>query len=74
MRGWWGMDLRGYFGTRGSLRVFGRWKETDVFVLRLMVEEAPFKAAFLAVFAFESFDSPAFPAVYRSKSVVTGSR
>lgn len=40
------MDFLGYLGERGRRRVLGRWKETEVRVLRLMVEEAPLRAAF----------------------------
>jgi hypothetical protein len=55
--------VRGYFGLRGSRSVLGLWKDTDVRVLRLMVEDAPFRAAFLAFLALESFESEGFAAV-----------
>lgn len=48
------MDFRGYLGSRGRWRVRGRWKETEVRTLRLMVDDAPFNAAFFAVLAFAS--------------------
>lgn len=28
-RGSWGIDFRGYFGDRESMRVFGRWKVVE---------------------------------------------
>jgi len=52
--------VRGYFGVRGSRSVLGLWKDTDVRVLRLMVEDAPLRAAFLAFLALESADFAAF--------------
>jgi hypothetical protein len=50
------MDLRGYFGFLGSRRVLGRWNDTEYLTLRLVVECAPTRAAFFAVFALASFD------------------
>jgi len=63
MRGAWGIEVRGYLGVRGSRRVLGRWKETEVRDLRFTVEDAPLRAAFLAAFAFASFESDGLAAV-----------
>jgi hypothetical protein len=49
-----GIDLRGYLGSLASLRVLGRWKDTECRVLRLDVEWAPWRAAFLAALALLS--------------------
>ena len=54
IRGAWGIDFRGYLGSRGRWSVRGRWKETEWRTLRLMVDDAPFNAAFFAVLAFAS--------------------
>ena len=70
MRGTWGIEVRGYLGVRGKRRVFGRWKETEVRDLRLMVEDAPFNAAFLAAFAFESFESEGLLALLLIKRLI----
>jgi len=53
-----GTDLRGYLGSLESLRVFGRWKETEYRVLRFEVERAPCRTAFLAALAFLSLVEP----------------
>ena len=37
-RGACGIDLRGYFGARESVSVFGRWKVVDVRILRTLCE------------------------------------
>jgi hypothetical protein len=49
------MDFRGYLGSRGRRRVLGRWKDTDVRTFRDECECEPFRTAFLAVLAFETF-------------------
>ena len=55
IRGAWGIDLRGYLGSRERRRVLGRWKETDVRTLRAEWECAPWRAAFFAALALLSF-------------------
>jgi hypothetical protein len=67
MRGTWGIEIRGYLGFRGSRRVLGRWKDTEVRDLRLTVDDAPLRVAFLAAFAFASFESEGLAAAYHSK-------
>lgn len=52
IRGAWGTDLRGYLGSRASLRVLGRWKDTLVRTRRAARPCAPFRAAFLAALAW----------------------
>lgn len=51
MRGAWGIDFRGYLGCRDNRRVLGRWKETEVRTLRILLPEVPLRAAFLAAAA-----------------------
>ena len=50
--------MRGYLGSLASLRVLGRWKETEYRVLRFEVECAPCRTAFLAALAFLSLVEP----------------
>lgn len=54
MRGAWGIDVRGYFGLRGSFKVFGRRNVTERRGLRLACECVPWSAAFLAALALLS--------------------
>jgi len=49
------MDFRGYRGVRGSRRVVGRWKVTDVRVFRTECDWVPLSAAFLAALALTSW-------------------
>lgn len=51
--------MRGYLGSRESLKVFGRWNDTEVRVFLDECECVPCSAAFLAAFALLSF-GPAF--------------
>merc|ERR1719223_1609492 len=50
------VDLRGYFGSRGFWRVFGRKKWTDVRTLRTLRVTAPLTA----LETFEAFFPPSF--------------
>ena len=59
IRGAWGIDLRGYLGSRASFSVFGRWNDTENRSFRTLCECVPCRAAFLAALAFESFPDTA---------------
>ena len=54
IRGAWGIDVRGYFGLRGSFKVLGRRNVTERRGLRLACECVPWSAAFLAALALLS--------------------
>lgn len=47
--------MRGYLGSRASLKVFGRWNDTDVRVFLEVWEWTPWSAAFFAALALLSF-------------------
>jgi len=49
------MDFRGYRGVRGSLRVVGRWKVTEVRTFRTEWDWVPLSAAFFAALALTSW-------------------
>lgn len=70
------MDFRGYRGVRGSLRVVGRWKVTEVRTFRTEWDWVPLSAAFFAALALTSWGLAAATLLVRdlsnSKQLVLG--